>query len=332
MNKHEILNDWVLSINQNGINQHSAEWYNERTDTIGGSSIGTIIGVDKYCSLRQFIHERVENAQYTKLCMNWGTLFEDTLRTYTERVFNCKILADNVFIKHNKYITYSPDGLAVVGHPHFDSDKVVLFEFKCPYSRKFSTAVDAKYVAQVQMGLDLIDVSDCGILVQGWFKKASIDDLSAGIHSLCNGAIGFYCTIPLCDHVQDILNGKRIPVDLNTASDNVLNFLIECTIGPSRSVTVVSISGVSPDNIIQELLNKQQTENVLIGYLPWYLQNYSYDNIDKISGFVQSHTPIIELVVDTIVKCKKIMNAAIVDSNINKVIETIYADFINCDL
>lgn len=312
MDKHTLLTDWVNIVSQNNIDQHSVEWYNERIDTIGGSSIGTIIGVDKYCSLRQFIRDRINNRQYTKLCMNWGTLFEDTLREHTERTLNCKIIADNIFIKHNKYITYSPDGLGVLSKPLFDDEKIVLFEFKCPYSRKFSRAIDDKYVAQVQMGLDLISVSDIGILVQGWFKRAAIND--------CQGIIGFYASIPLDNFVHDIIRGISMPINFGEVSDNLLNSLIESTIGPHKLVTTVSITNMPLD----ELLSRQKCDTILIGYLPWILQNYTYDTIEKNGGFIQRSMPLIESVVDFIVECKKNVDHANIEAHLERFIEGIY--------
>ncbi len=291
----QILDNWIES--QSKIRQHSEDWHNVRSTTIGGSSVGTILGLNRYCTIRKFVEDKINNVSESKLCMNWGTLFEDILKECVEHTYDCKITGENMFVQYNNYITFSPDGLAVV------NDDIVLFEFKCPYSRGYSKSINPCYTAQVQMGLGIIDIAKYGILVQGWFNKLPTHESEEKYH----GIIGFYDSEPQ----------QSPPINFFDISDSRLNEFVMKTINKSLNVWW-KFNGTEEDFL-------EAHNSHAVGYLYWELKHVNFDKIEKSPSFLAEVSPLITKVVDTINNCKKntskapeIINAFINDIAFNE--------------
>lgn len=143
----------------------------------------------------------------------WGILFEPVAKRHTECLYKCTILGDDLFIRGPPGTAYSPDGLAVIGN------KIVLLEFKCPYSRIPRRSPPAGYVPQVKMGLDLIPIADSGLLMEFVFRRCAWEDMSNGTYcrepaaQIPRGSKPQYCGFvaflarddrPLSDEFRDI--------------------------------------------------------------------------------------------------------------------------------
>jgi hypothetical protein len=180
------------------ISQHSEEWHNARRGTIGGSSIGVLLGVG-FVTIQQFLEEKLlpkppltqEAIENAEIAMNWGTVFEDVLANYTEQTYNCKLTETNAFyIGKDKYtgLSFSPDGIAEmdVEIGNYEEEvkcpegyKIVytpiterrrcLVEFKCPYSRGLRNYMPDYYRPQVLMGLDFLELPH-GIFIEGLIR------------------------------------------------------------------------------------------------------------------------------------------------------------------
>jgi putative phage-type endonuclease len=64
------------------IPQHTKEWYNFRRRGIGGSDIGTVLGLNKYDTVVRLFHEKIGNIDFNKddnEYMFWGRELEDKI-------------------------------------------------------------------------------------------------------------------------------------------------------------------------------------------------------------------------------------------------------------
>lgn len=298
----ELLQKWINTITVNGIIQRTPKWYHERELTIGGSSIGTIMGLNRFSCIKTFILERIKNIEHNKLCMNWGTLFEDIIRSYTEQRYNCEIVGDDMFIKYNEYLSYSPDGLSVI------DNEIVLFEFKCPFSRKHSMNICKNYEAQIQMGLNVIDITSYGLLVQGWFMKSP--NIVNGYY--WQGIIGFHTT----ENVnEDLINFANVTEQsLNTIINRVINKEINMW--------------WKNDGTLDDFLEHCKTQNSYpIGYLYWYLKYVNVDKINKVPNFLNDVQYTVKKIIETI-KVGKCIDSNLVDSFVDTQLNDIYFEVV----
>ncbi len=188
---HKILEEYVVDKTNAACSQHSPEWYIERQDYVGGSSISAFYDVGKK-TLCEFIEDKIFNRQpdCKPILLQWGTLFEPVICNYTERKHNCKIIGENLFIKHDDIIAYSPDGLAVVKveigqtntYENIYEDRIVLFEFKCPITRPLfgrgrQYTMPGYYIPQIKLGREVIPIASCAIFSEGSFRRCQWDDL-----------------------------------------------------------------------------------------------------------------------------------------------------------
>jgi len=52
------------------IPQHTDEWYDYRKGSIGGSEIGTVLGLNKYDTVARLFHEKVGDYPYGEMTTN----------------------------------------------------------------------------------------------------------------------------------------------------------------------------------------------------------------------------------------------------------------------
>lgn len=91
--------------------------------------------------------------------MDWGVRFEPVVKRYLERIWNCSIY-DCGRLKHEtqKHLGASPDGIIVTE----ECDKYGrLVEIKCPYSRKVGGIIPQEYWMQMQIQLEVTNLSEC---------------------------------------------------------------------------------------------------------------------------------------------------------------------------
>lgn len=222
----QILRCWVDAKAANGIRQHSREWLDAKRTTIGGSSIGTLQGCNPYSSANQLVQERIGMCAFEpNIKMQWGNLFEDVIQRYVEHDKQCEVLGEFLYVEGSPGIAYSPDGLAVMFVPRPDGPavpEIMLCEFKCPYSRVPTATPPKQYVAQVKMGMDVLELPTSGVLVEAVFRRCAIENLDTtstydlALHPrkvvglpFAYGVIGFY----LKDQAAD---GAAATTDLGT--------------------------------------------------------------------------------------------------------------------
>jgi hypothetical protein len=92
-----------------------------------------------------------------------------------EERLGTEILGDKLFVRgKHECVSYSPDGLGCV------DGQIVLFEFKCPYSRMPGNSVPVHYLPQVKYGMCVIDICDTALFIEGVFRACTAEQLLAG--------------------------------------------------------------------------------------------------------------------------------------------------------
>lgn len=184
------LQAWVEECSANAPAQHSPEWLAAKKYLIGGSSMATITGDNKYTNIETFVRERLAGFK-SFIAVFWGNMFEDVIKAYCEHVLQSTIIGDDLFLRYNDYIAFSPDGLTITKVKNLralincgkcdidvdeDAEVCVLLEFKCPFSRIPYIKPPVYYVPQVKMGLDIIDHAKVGVLVEAVYRLCAWDD------------------------------------------------------------------------------------------------------------------------------------------------------------
>lgn len=140
-------------------------------------------------------------AARTTIRTRWGKLFEEVVRDIAGQLYKLKspIIGHDTFIIHDKHLCYSPDGLAVADvieiARRFPQDEylkglvsagekemVILFEFKCPLTRKIGRSVPEHYIAQPLTGMGIIDICNGAIFFESILRACSEEDLNFGVN------------------------------------------------------------------------------------------------------------------------------------------------------
>lgn len=158
--------------------QGSPEWRKERQNndffSIGGSEMASFMGVG-YDSQFQLLLKKIIGSNFIgNTSTRWGNLFEPLAKLKAECEFNTKIYDSPTIDTWVKYHTFSPDGLAIVGEK---LPAVVLFEFKCPFSRRIRHRVVPKYyLPQVLSGLYSLPMTSYGVFIECVFRKTTLEE------------------------------------------------------------------------------------------------------------------------------------------------------------
>ena len=178
--------DLVTIINQlnQGPQQRSKEWYEIRKLTIGGSEIATILGLNPYCSIREFLIEKTLSSSFSgSLATRWGTVFENVTKVYAEKLFSMPneiIITGSIngAVEHQRY---SPDGIGLVQLVTADGRYMwvrVLFEFKSPFSSIPNGLIPEHYKPQVFTGLASMPFIDNAIFINNCYRKCRLNDMN----------------------------------------------------------------------------------------------------------------------------------------------------------
>lgn len=180
--------------------QGSDEWKIQRLDRIGGSEIATVLKQNKNKSVNKLIMEKLNFDKFTgNVITCWGNVFEELIRLHTEKIFSCTIIETGSIPYKKGYLSYSPDGVSIVGNNNLakhlnlhkfgldknDREFLTLFEFKCPHSRIPSNEIPDHYRPQITIGMNIIDIMEVGIFIQAVFRRCNFTDLK--YNSLHNG-------------------------------------------------------------------------------------------------------------------------------------------------
>lgn len=196
MTANNILSNFLIK-HSNLPKQGSAEWLHQRKFTVGGSQIATIMGINKYENIKQFILSKTSKSSFKKAPPLWfGTLMEPCIEQYVSAIYNTTTYeTGSLPCEFNNRLSYSPDGLAVVDkqilkqlakknilhdfqEDNLPNDVIVLFEFKSPYMRVIQKgSIPEYYLPQPLMGMEIIDIAHMSIFIECVFRFASINDL-----------------------------------------------------------------------------------------------------------------------------------------------------------
>lgn len=155
--------------------QGSQEWIEKRKYAIGGSEFAMIVNN----KLADLISLKTNLSKIPDLLvMRWGNIFEELARHIAEHVFLCDIYeAGSIPSVHSDKKNYSMDGAGIV---HFkDGKRVILFEFKCLYSRiPEHGKVYENYLPQILSGLSDIPIFDQCVYIEHVFRLCPMKNLS----------------------------------------------------------------------------------------------------------------------------------------------------------
>lgn len=187
---------------RNGISQHDPEWKRVRANLYGGSSMGTIEGVNPYQTPHDLIATRLGLSRFTPnhACM-FGNLFEEIIQRFCEYDMNVQIVGESIFTFGPPPTCYSPDGISAIylteytrkEHVVLDDDDCetititktatmritpILWEFKCPYGRIPDGNIPRYYRGQPQLGMALLDLP-AAIFAEAVYRRCSWAALGA---------------------------------------------------------------------------------------------------------------------------------------------------------
>jgi hypothetical protein len=297
LNKAQLVNK-VLNFAKNHvtIKQRTPKWRELMKATIGGSEIGTLFGYSwrgqPRLDMRKLIEKKRANADIyvpTVPCI-WGNLFEDVIRAYTEIVFETEIYGSDICIINGKF-RYSPDGLGVVIRVK-EGIQIVLYEFKCPYSRIPDGTIPKHYKAQVWAGLAATEeITRYGIFAEAIFRKCRLTQLGdtpyfdKRYHSkdkqvykkpLAWGVFNIYSS--------EVNHGKEY-VDYGNAHKDVFDkMLADVQKGTLvASLQYLEFSDSSLDTITYEQGGYDAMH--IVGYIPFKLMWVYFKRVDPIPGF-----------------------------------------------
>ena len=168
-----------LKILHNFLNKHkylpvqgSQEWLRSRTETIGGSEISTILGLNPYQSIKQLIKQKIGLTTFKKAPPLWfGNIFEYILQQYTEILFDTHIYeTGSIPYENSNLIKYSPDGLSVI-----QNNKLKFFGFQNTGSYSAQATLSEKH----KFNLYEMTVTFCKNLIKPTFNTTK--------YSFCSG-------------------------------------------------------------------------------------------------------------------------------------------------
>lgn len=173
--------------------QGTIEWKEQRMNRIGGSEVSSVLKQNKNKNVNKLVMEKLNFDPFTgNVVTHWGNVFEELIRLFTERTFNCSIAETGSIPYHKGYLSYSPDGISVVSSQALskfmnlksmnlsptDKDHLTLFEFKCPHSRIPDHSIPDHYRPQIDIGMNIIDIMEVGIFIQAVYRRCTFDDIA----------------------------------------------------------------------------------------------------------------------------------------------------------
>jgi len=351
-----------------GAKQGSADWKEFKKSTCGGSEIAVFTGADHFKDIYQFIEAKVGIGKgFTgSMATMWGNLFEDVICRYVEEEFDTKIVATECFLRGViPEQTYSPDGLGVINIERdytlvkkgtrsavrteivfpLLTNKIALFEFKCPFSRAIDGSIPEHYIPQVKTGLDSIKIAEIGVFVETVIRRCFLADLCFGnpyfdnklkqawppqnapMMPIALGFVGFYLGRP-----KPEFDSALKKLDEYYAGDNGMyagetNDLTELPLEIFETLCSLFVGGVMKvwNSRIQHaeyMTNAEAMRNIsrdieefrqfvadanctIYGILPWKMLRVDYHFMEKETGYVMKYADKIREVIGVINSCHK---------------------------
>lgn len=163
--------------------QKSPEWYKLKMETIGGSEVATVLGLNPYKNVKGLIADKLNISTFSgNLKTRWGNLFEEVTRTWVRTLLDMEEIYETGSIPGIiEGQRYSPDGLGIA--ELYDSNDqlthfIILFEFKAPFSTIPNGKVPKHYMPQIQTGLMTIPMAHFAIFVNNSYRRCTLTDLN----------------------------------------------------------------------------------------------------------------------------------------------------------
>ncbi len=298
--KEEILQNFLYET-RGLFKQGTDGWRKQREKTIGGSEIGILLGSTG--SIKELLLSKSGKKKFLGSHQTmWGTMFEDSLRTYLELENDIKIYETGCIIGEYRN-SYSPDGLSVL------NDKITLFEFKCPFSRVIgSSNIPKQYTEQVLYGLDTIKMTEIGLYNECMIRRCQLLDLGTKVYdkelnkdieedyrdTLAYGIIGIFSSDPIMN--------KEFKDFGSVSSKDFISLLYKLLHKElffySPTLYLVNDSNSKGDNIHIQLNNFysfcKTREYHSVGIIPYKIVGIYKKEIKKEEGFVFNHKPLID--------------------------------------
>lgn len=303
--KELILKDFIES-NKYLPKQGSKEWLDSRLETIGGSEISTIMGLNPYQNIKKLITQKLGITNFVKSAPLWfGNILEYPLQKYTELIFNTDIYeTGSIPFKKSKFIKYSPDGIAVIkkdklqkiykdfdiinNRSNFDNsleelkdELIILFEFKNPYMRVIKqNEIPIYYKPQPQLGLEVIDICEASIFIESVFRFCSYNDIISSNYKY-NTRYHYdkirYNNKPICYSAFSLYYEKN---NENISLTNILDKLSEYIY--NNDINDYDISNIADTKLLNLILeNIVDYKDIKIIYHDIYLNNkHNYHDTD----------------------------------------------------
>jgi putative phage-type endonuclease len=189
-----ILDTFIKSVKP--IVQRSPEWHEARRNTIGGSEMSTILGINPFNKLKNFISEKIGMTRFNgSTPTRWGTIFESVTNLWMEKILKTSVKEmGGIHCAQITRLRYSPDGLAVItlGGKMY----IILLEYKAPFSSFPNGKIPAHYMAQVQTGMLCIPIVHMTIFVNNVYRRCPLSDLN------------FHSVYDRCFHPSDFKKRK----------------------------------------------------------------------------------------------------------------------------
>ena len=289
----DIIDEFVSQFS-NVAKQRSEEWYTLVKNTIGGSDMGTLKGVNPYRSVQSLIKDRVSESKFNgNLACWWGTIFEDVIARMIEIDLMTKVKGAEITIVNENLpgIRFSPDGYCVIRLHESQlvrqdkpcpktcvkcQDYIALVEIKCPMRRKPGDTIPSYYISQLHSGLCFSTIAHIGLFVEAVIRKRSLQEI-ANEPSVAVGIVIFYdCQDDDCE--DDSL------LDLGVESfATVERYFRECVeekkIGYVCSDPYFDV--VDPSALLKESLDLVPANGRPLAFLPWICEEYHYKFVDR---------------------------------------------------
>jgi putative phage-type endonuclease len=310
--------------------QGTREWEILREGSIGGSEIGSIMGLNPYKSRKNFLLDKVipsENGFRGNPATNWGKLFEDVTQRYIEAKWGITIFETSSVPGTKPKYSYSPDGLAVVRFPGEDTDKIVLFEIKSPFTRIPNDTIPEMYGVQPMYGMFVIPIVDTSFFVDVAYRKCRLCDFDVGCDTIydhvyhkndkpgclpdmpiCGGIIGVYSeTVP--DYMQQLIlldpMEQYKPKDFGTYYWSAFNQAIANINNGIHKKYIPTITTEPKDQFAEFLDFCLYNKYTAIGVIPWKMFKYYEIRLDRDETFIQKIITEVDDAYSILKQCKR---------------------------
>ena len=219
----------------------------------------------------------------------WGNLFEPIIREYVAVVLETQIFGHDICIVDGQF-RYSPDGLGIITHEN-GCMEIVLFEFKCPYSRIPQGDVPKQYEPQLWAGLAATGIAKCGLYVDAVFRKCRESQLGNTLEydkqyhwrdrSLYENPIAW----GLINVYSRDRDDNREYVDFGDANGEVFDQMLR-DVGKGELVTSLVYLQFQNKNRKVGIIKMQNHDDVsLIGCIPFKIMRVCSKKVESVPNF-----------------------------------------------